>query len=160
MKLISHRGNIFKRFPIYENEPEYIKYALLYVDMVEIDIWLIDSELYLGHDFPQFYIDMEFLLEHASSLLIHCKNIESFIYLYSFEQLNVFAHEQDSYVMTSDNLCILHPNTEIPHNVDVLAKTIIMCPEKRPNGFSEIFPYLDKVYGVCTDYCYLLKVIK
>lgn len=35
-----------------ENKPEYIKEALAKNFMVEVDVWKIADELYLGHDSP------------------------------------------------------------------------------------------------------------
>ena len=52
MILISHRGNIDGKKPHLENQPDYIDEAIALGYDVEIDVWLIDGVLFLGHDAP------------------------------------------------------------------------------------------------------------
>ena len=61
MKLIAHRGNINGPNKEKENKPEYIIEAINKGYYVEIDLWLIDDKLYLGHDNPQYVIEETFL---------------------------------------------------------------------------------------------------
>jgi len=61
MFLISHRGNINGRIRDKENHPDYIQQAIDLNYYVEIDVWLVDNKLYLGHDGPQYPIKEEFL---------------------------------------------------------------------------------------------------
>lgn len=56
MILISHRGNIDGKKPHLENQPDYIDEAIALGYDVEIDVWLIDGVLFLGHDAPQYEI--------------------------------------------------------------------------------------------------------
>ena len=56
MRLISHRGNIKGPNPDQENRPWYIDEAILQGFDVEVDVWLVDDEIVLGHDFPQYYV--------------------------------------------------------------------------------------------------------
>ena len=53
MKIISHRGNIRGAIPDKENRPSYIDCAIGSGYDVEIDLRMIDGELWLGHDEPQ-----------------------------------------------------------------------------------------------------------
>ena len=62
MILISHRGNTNGRFDSYENEPTYIDLAISRGYEVEIDVWFVDGMLYLGHDAPQYGINLSFLV--------------------------------------------------------------------------------------------------
>ena len=78
MILISHRGNTSGPRPQEENNPEYIKKALEKYD-VEVDVWYVDEEWFLGHDEPLYRIELEFLKQKG--LWCHAKNIES---LYPF----------------------------------------------------------------------------
>ena len=57
MVLISHRGNTNGKFESYENEPMYIDKAISQGFDVEIDVWMIDGILFLGHDKPQYGIN-------------------------------------------------------------------------------------------------------
>ena len=50
MRIISHRGNVRGRVPGRENAPSYIDCALGNGYVVEIDVWVIDGEYWLGHD--------------------------------------------------------------------------------------------------------------
>ena len=56
MLLISHRGNINGKFESYENEPNYIDKALSLGYDVEVDVWFVDDNFYLGHDLSLIHI--------------------------------------------------------------------------------------------------------
>ena len=57
MLKIAHRGNLYGPDPERENTIEVISEALALGYDVEIDIWLVDGKLYLGHDEPTYLID-------------------------------------------------------------------------------------------------------
>ena len=61
MLLISHRGNLNGPNPEKENNPLYVTKALDLGYDVEIDVWLVQDKLYLGHDSPQYLINLDFL---------------------------------------------------------------------------------------------------
>ena len=73
MIFISHRGNLDGQDKENENKPEQIMKVLDLGYYVEIDVWLINSDIYLGHDSPQYKIDKLFLLNDR--LICHAKNI-------------------------------------------------------------------------------------
>ena len=56
MILIAHRGNLNGKTNR-ENQPEYIQEALVQDFDVEIDVWYIEDEFWLGHDIPQYKIE-------------------------------------------------------------------------------------------------------
>jgi len=58
MIYISHRGNINGRIEDSENKPEYIDDTIQLGFDVEIDVWYIDGKWWLGHDGPQYEIDL------------------------------------------------------------------------------------------------------
>jgi hypothetical protein len=62
MILISHRGNINGKINELENNPDYINDALIIGYDVEIDIWVINNELFLGHDEPVHSIDISWII--------------------------------------------------------------------------------------------------
>ena len=71
MKLISHRGNLFGPNPELENQPQYIKNVIQSGYDCEIDVRYIHGKYYLGHDFPQYIIDISFIvkiLKHLTNL--------------------------------------------------------------------------------------------
>jgi hypothetical protein len=77
MILISHRGNTNGKFESYENEPMYIDKAISDGFNVEVDVWMVEGQLFLGHDKPQYGINYSWLKERKTKLWVHCKNIEA-----------------------------------------------------------------------------------
>ena len=57
MLLISHRGNLDKINFDDENKPDYILAAIELGYEVEIDLWVVNKKLFLGHDYGEFAID-------------------------------------------------------------------------------------------------------
>jgi len=68
MKLISHRGNISAVIPERENSQMYIQEAIDAGYDVEIDVRYINGILYLGHDQPEYAIELSWLIERKHSL--------------------------------------------------------------------------------------------
>ena len=102
--LISHRGNINGKINELENNPNYVDKALRLGYDVEIDIWVIEGQIFLGHDEPQYQVSIDLLYKRKNELWIHCKNIESIEY---FNKLmgtyNYFWHQEDTVTLTSKN---------------------------------------------------------
>jgi hypothetical protein len=140
MKLIAHRGNLSGPNPSKENDPKYIIEAINKGYDCEIDVRLINEELFLGHDNPDYQINLIFLLDNSDKLWIHCKNLESFSYLIEFKDLNIFWHQEDSYTLTSKHFIWSFPTTPTTN------KCIILMPEWND------FKINDNYYGICTDY--------
>ena len=74
-----------------ENDPEYILKALSLGYDCEVDIWLVEKELYLGHDEPTYKTNMDFLLQHEKYLWVHCKNFEALELLNKIKELIIFG---------------------------------------------------------------------
>lgn len=139
-KLISHRGNIDGRKESFENSPSYIDMALSQGYDVEIDIWYIDNELFLGHDIPQYNINIDFLNKRYDKIWIHCKNIDALYYLINFENLNIFFHDIDDVTLTSSKYMWTYPGKKITE------KSIAVMPET-----VDKWDGMDKAYGICSD---------
>ena len=71
MVLISHRGNLYGPNPERENEPKYIHEAITKGYDVEIDVWVVEGVLFLGHDKPQYDITQDWLNKRYKHLWIH-----------------------------------------------------------------------------------------
>jgi hypothetical protein len=140
MKLISHRGNLYGPNPERENEPKYIHEAITKGYDVEIDVWLIDDKLFLGHDGPQYEIEPSFLMDIR--LWCHAKNLEALHFMSKYEIINCFWHQNDDYTLTTKGYIWTFPNKEITNKsvVVVLDKTI-------PKKYKK-----DELYGTCGDY--------
>ena len=82
MILISHRGNINGPKKELENNPIYIQNAMDLGYQVEIDIWKIESDFFLGHEAPEFQVSEEWIKEKSkyfideySKCLVNGKNV-------------------------------------------------------------------------------------
>jgi|2_EtaG_2_1085320.scaffolds.fasta_scaffold136400_2 hypothetical protein len=145
MILISHRGNINGEKLLLENTPTYIDNALKRGYEVEIDVWYIDG-FYLGHDGPQYKIELDWLLERQDKLWIHCKNFNALTQLIK-TNLKLFYHEKEDYTIIS-NKCIWAHNL---NNIDDKCIIPLLSKEDVINWKPK------KVLGVCSDYIELLK---
>lgn len=146
MKIISHRGNIRGEIPNRENAPSYIDCAIGNGYDVEIDLRVVDGELWLGHDEPQYKVTHRWIRERRKNLWIHCKNIEAAKQSWNYQ---AFCHTGDSFVFTSTGHIWLH---DLGSVVD--QKTIIPLLSKDDiEKFSHLY---QNSFGVCTDYPALL----
>jgi hypothetical protein len=134
MILISHRGNI-NGTSMYENRPEYIQDALAQDFNVEIDVWWIDNEYWLGHDRPQYLVDESYL--ENPNFWCHAKNIDALSIMVKNKNIHCFWHQEDDVTLTSKGYMWTYPNKQLTSNsIAVL-----------PKGTFE-----RKVAGVCSDY--------
>lgn len=141
MILISHRGNVNGKVEEMENNPEYIDSALSKRYDVEIDIWSPKPGiLMLGHDSPQYPIDIDWLKKRSDNLWIHCKDYSSLLYFTSSAyKFNYFWHESDTLTLTSFNFIWAYPGKQPIRN------SIAVLPEIHDDN-------IDTCIGVCSDY--------
>lgn len=117
MILISHRGNISGENPEKENHPEYIDKAISLGYDVEIDVWDDSGKIVLGHDVPQYEIDMNFLMDRENNLWCHAKNIEALSRMVNYgDELNCFWHQEDDVALTSKGFLWTYPGKELTRN--------------------------------------------
>jgi hypothetical protein len=136
MKIIAHRGNVNGRILERENSPDYIMEAIGLGFDVEIDVWYINDEFYLGHDNPVHKIDPSFCLN--CSVWCHAKNKDALHQLLKIGA-HCFWHENDSYTLTSKSVPWCFPGNWIDGGVTVVFSS--------PNT-TVVPPY---VLGVCVD---------
>jgi hypothetical protein len=142
MLVISHRGNINGPKPEFENNPANIVGAMGRKLVCEIDVWLLNNQWYLGHDFPKYPVKWEWLNLHKAMLICHAKNVAAFEELLA-NRLHTFMHQNDPMVLTSHNYIVCMHYVGWPKN-----KAIVMCPELvSPTLFNASLPF-----AVCTDY--------
>jgi hypothetical protein len=140
MILISHRGNINGKFDSHENEPSYIDYAMSKGYDVEIDVWCVNEQFYLGHDYPQYGIDLEWIINRSNKLWIHCKNVDAVVYFQKCgHNINYFWHQNDTLTLTSKNHIWVFPGYQPVSN------SIAVLPELHNEN-------IEKCLGVCSDY--------
>lgn len=109
MILIAHRGLMEGPNKEIENHPDQIMSALDSGYDCEIDVWY-DDGWHLGHDEPQYKINVDFLLKNKESFWVHCKNEEAFAKLNEyFPLLNYFWHDTDTYTFTCKGIPWIYP---------------------------------------------------
>jgi hypothetical protein len=138
MKLISHRGNINGKIIEAENRPDYIDDTIRLGYDVEIDLWVVDGKIYLGHDSFQYEINDEWLNERIDKLWIHCKNVESLNWIKN-TPLHYFWHENDTLTLTSKNYIWVYPGKQ------PIVGSIAVMPEIFNDDVS-------KCLGICSDF--------
>jgi hypothetical protein len=139
MVLISHRGNLSGKIPRNENHPDYIDKAIYAGYNVEIDVWVVEGVILLGHDEPQYGISQLWLNQRVDKLWIHCKNIEAMEWFNSIGGFNYFWHENDVMTLTSNGRMWVYPGKQ------PIKGSIAVLPEVYNDDIS-------KCYGVCSDY--------
>lgn len=136
---ISHRGNLNGPNPDLENRPEYIIDTLSKGYDVEIDVWCLKDRYYLGHDLPQYKIQLEFLLQDR--LWLHCKNNTAFQKLLDMET-NCFFHSDDLVVLTGFGYKWYHEDS-LDMDIKYDNKSIVAIPNQQTK-IGEI--------NICSDY--------
>ncbi len=144
MYFIAHRGNLFGPNIEKENHPDYILEAISKKFDVEIDVWYINTKLYLGHDKPQYEIELIFLIENKDKLWCHCKNLQAFELLL-LNNIHCFVHNTDIATLTNKGYIWTYPN-----NLQI-TNSICVLPEILPQHS------LGKCIGFCSDYVYYLR---
>ena len=139
MILISHRGNLNGKIPQNENHPDYIDEAINAGYDVEIDVWMVEGVLLLGHDGPQYGVTQDWLNQRYERLWIHCKNIEAMEWFNSIGTFNYFWHQTDTVALTSMNIIWAYPGKQ------PIVGSIAVMPEIYNDD-------LDACVGVCSDY--------
>jgi hypothetical protein len=143
MRLISHRGNIDGPNPEMENNPTYIENAIALGYDVEVDVRIKDGKLYLGHDEPQYLLDIDWLERFAPKLWLHCKDIELISSFNNLDpigrNLHYFWHENDTLTLTNRAYIWVYPGKQ------PVKGGIAVLPELNNDDVSQ-------AYGVCSDY--------
>lgn len=148
MILISHRGNVSEILPNRENSPDYIDEAIAQGYGVEMDVRLVNGVLSLGHDFPQYDISLDWLLDRNKHLWIHCKNFAALSYLID-KDVKTFYHQKENHTIINNcNLIWSHELSEADENsiIPLLSKEDIAKPHPK------------NVYGICSDFVELLRM--
>jgi len=139
--VISHRGNINGPDILTENNPEHIDKLISKNIFVEVDVWFVDGNYFLGHDSPTYLVDYSWFDKNKNYLWIHAKNQKAFELLFCKKNLNVFWHENDKMTLTSKGYMWLYPE-----NFSKKGITVVLNKPNQEN--------LKKMFGVCTDYFY------
>lgn len=136
MILISHRGNLNGVIEERENDPKYINKAIEKGYNVEVDVRFENSKFFLGHDFSQYHVDNEFLLN--SKIWCHAKTKEA---LEALEKIKAhyFWHQEDDYTITSEGYIWTYPGKKL------FNKSICVLPET--HDYKNL-----NCLGICSDF--------
>jgi len=136
MYLISHRGNLNGVESENENNPKYLKIAINKGFNVEVDVRFEKEKFYLGHDFSQYEVNKDFLLNE--NIWCHAKTHNA---LLALDKINAhyFWHQEDDYTITSKGFFWTFPGKKL------LKKSICVLPEKA--NYKKI-----DCLGICSDF--------
>jgi hypothetical protein len=141
--LIAHRGNTNGINSEQENHPAYIRRALDKGYDVEIDVWVIEGKIYLGHECPNYEVDLQFLL--TPKLWCHAKNFNALTLLIkNSDTIHSFSHNGDEHILTSKGIIWAYVGKEINE------ETICVLPEQTHDIYTNDDLY--KCLGICSDY--------
>ena len=138
---IAHRGN--QNGPAEnENEPHQLVSTLSGGFDVEVDVWKIDNDFFLGHDEPQYPVDEQFLKDIGDNAWYHCKNIEALEYFNkNLSDLRYFWHQEDAYTLTSNGYIWTYPGQTVTE------KSILVHLDIPDLSKFEVMPY-----AICSDF--------
>lgn len=138
MLIISHRGNINGQNKSLENNPQHIQNLLNSKIQVEIDVWFKNQNLLLGHDNPQYIVNLDFIKRQG--LWCHAKNLDALFFMLKNKIENFFWHEEDDFTLTSSGYIWTYPNKNLT------SSSIIVDLDK--NWRSKNYD----CFGVCVDF--------
>jgi hypothetical protein len=138
---IAHRGNQHGPSES-ENNPVQIVATISGGYDVEVDIWYVDDELYLGHDGPDHKIDHDYLKAIADEAWFHCKNLEALnFFKNNHPDFKYFWHQEDHYTLTSNGYIWTYPGQPVTEN-SILVNL----------GVPNLEDYEVVPYAICSDY--------
>lgn len=145
MHIISHRGNLHGSDPACENAPHFIDSVHELGFDVEVDVWVVGGDFWLGHDHPQYKISQPWLWNRRDWLWMHCKNGAALDHcLANF--FHCFYHDTDPYTLTSFAYVWAYPGQKLAGS-----RSIMVMPEWETD-----LPFNREMFqgwtAVCTDY--------
>jgi hypothetical protein len=147
MLLIAHRGLMEGPNPDLENCPEQIEKALKEGFNVEIDLWCLNNQFFLGHDEPQYEVPWNYI--DKTRMWVHCKNLGAlFLIRKQYPRCQYFWHQNDDFTLTSGGFIWTYPGKPLTEN------SICVLPETKLD-LTTYDPI--KCYGICSDYVNLLR---
>ena len=142
MKYIAHRGLTDGPNSSLENCPEQLLKSLAEGFDCEVDLRVINDELFLGHDSPDWPIDEQFITQPG--LWIHCKNLEELEFCQNNIKLNYFWHQEDDYTLTSKGYVWAYPGKKLSKF------SIMVMPEWEDSTLINTIGA--NCFAICSDY--------
>lgn len=136
MIFIAHRGNLDGPDSSNENKPSYINVAIDQGYDVEVDVHLCDGKWYLGHEHPEYEIDIKFLAN--SKIWCHAKDPHT-LFVLQKRALHCFFINTDDVTLTSRGFLWTYTGKMLT------PKSICLMPELTNQNFHGCA-------GICSDY--------
>lgn len=146
--IIAHRANIWGATgpqDVGENSIEgIVAITELCPDLlIEVDVWYLNNQWFLGHDAPQTLVSEKWLQGLASHLVMHAKNAHAMSEC-AKRQWHCFGHDEDRYVLTSRGWVWTYPDSQTP----LFQNSVLVMPERIHRDITNI-PHM-----MCTDLVY------
>lgn len=138
MKFIAHRAYTNGKDADLENSPSAIQTLLNNNIDVEIDVWYVSGEYFLGHNEPEHLVEKSFLLQDG--LWCHAKNTDALVEMLD-SNIHCFWHQSDDFTITSKGYIWAFPGKETTGK-----NTVMLFPERNPDIDYTKYDF------VCTDY--------
>ena len=139
---ILHRGLMNGPDPEKENKEELLWERIREGWDIEVDAWLVDGMIWLGHDKPTDLVQDKHLLD-SNKVWIHCKNIPMLQYMTEKKPgAYYFSHDKDDAVITSNGYIWCYPGFQAG------LRSIVVMPERVPNVKFDV----EMLGGICSDY--------
>ena len=150
MIYIAHRGNIDGPKPLLENQKDYIEKALTMGFHAEVDVWVKDGKIMLGHDEGLYAVNIDFL--QNKKIICHAKNIEAVEFLHLQKDVHWFWHQNDDCTLTSCGWIWAYPHQII--NQSILNQPEFNKQNNVDDYLKQFFMYKERYafLGVCSDY--------
>ena len=138
MILIAHRGNVYGPQSTSENHPDYVTRALDLGYDAEVDVWVRDGVLWLGHDHSEHRVNESLLMN--PHVWCHAKHLDALDTLLTMGA-HCFYHQDDRFTLTSQKYIWTYPGfLTTQRSVAVLTGCAPQFLPERP------------CHGVCSDY--------
>jgi len=139
---ILHRGLKAGPDSALENKEPLLKRRLQEGWDVEIDLWLEEGQIWLGHDRPESLLEDQSLLA-CPKAWIHCKNLPMLAYMTEKRPgAPFFSHDTDPATLTSNGYIWCYPGFQAG------PKSILVMPERVPLMSIDY----SAIAGICSDY--------
>lgn len=143
--IIAHRGNTVGKNPARENSPDYIYEAIKKGYYVEVDVLYVPKKdsFWLGHDKPQYPVDLDFLKN--PKLWLHAKSGPTLFALQKYfgRKVKYFFLNNDPYTIASEGTIWSSEGRDPGTN------SICVHPERPGQGLQQGF--WKRTKGICTD---------
>jgi hypothetical protein len=134
---IYHRGNS-RGAPDTENDPNCLSTIVAAGRHVEVDVWLRDGAVFVGHDAPTHIVAWDWLVALAPRALIHCKDGATFVGLRTWFaerglEADLFYHTTEDYALSTGGKIIVYPGRPLfPNCLSMMPESIGRKPLAEP----------------------------